>query len=271
VIVAVPIRLTGLIIQKLGELPADCVLADVTSVKESFDSLYEGMHAWSKEYNRSLENPAVIELKNELIKKLEATVSEVENSTTDPHVKEEVFDRLNELERQVNDTKDCYVLDDVTLYSGGDVLVCLNKSTLGKADFGSIVDNSSLLYRINILLSPGKSAEELVTGISRAASQNLSMDEVCTIASHNSSIPPVFSAKNETGVTEIKHLETYEDFRCRGKRNGLADRIEESLPIAEKEIRALIDNQYSGYELTPWRHLANTLLITSVNFIRALF
>jgi hypothetical protein len=218
---------------------------DVSSLKESSDSLYEGMHTWSNEYNRSLENvagaqlaadnPAVVELKNELVKKLEDTVSEVEKSASDPQFKEEVCDRLNQSEVQVNDSKDSYQLDDVTIYSGGDVYVCLGKYTLGKVDFGSIVDNSSLLYRINVLLSPGKAAEELVTGISRAASQNLSMDEVFTIASHNSSIPPVFSAKNETGVTEIKNLKTYEDFRCRGKRSGLADRIEEILPIAEKE------------------------------------
>jgi len=35
VIVAVPIRLTGMIIQRLNELPEDCILADVTSIKES--------------------------------------------------------------------------------------------------------------------------------------------------------------------------------------------------------------------------------------------
>jgi chorismate mutase/prephenate dehydrogenase len=35
VIVAVPIRLTATIIQKLGQLPEDCVLADVTSIKEA--------------------------------------------------------------------------------------------------------------------------------------------------------------------------------------------------------------------------------------------
>jgi len=39
VIVAVPIRLTSMIIQKLSSLPADCILADVTSIKES--PLYE--------------------------------------------------------------------------------------------------------------------------------------------------------------------------------------------------------------------------------------
>jgi len=39
VIVAVPIRLTSMIIQKLSSLPSDCILADVTSIKES--PLYE--------------------------------------------------------------------------------------------------------------------------------------------------------------------------------------------------------------------------------------
>jgi len=39
VIVAVPIRLTSMIIQKLKHLPSDCILADVTSIKES--PLYE--------------------------------------------------------------------------------------------------------------------------------------------------------------------------------------------------------------------------------------
>ncbi|WP_448546667.1 bifunctional chorismate mutase/prephenate dehydrogenase [Thalassotalea fusca] len=39
VLVAVPIRLTSMIIQKLNNLPEDCILADVTSVKES--PLYE--------------------------------------------------------------------------------------------------------------------------------------------------------------------------------------------------------------------------------------
>jgi chorismate mutase / prephenate dehydrogenase len=39
VIVAVPIRLTSMIIQKLSSLPTDCILADVTSIKES--PLYE--------------------------------------------------------------------------------------------------------------------------------------------------------------------------------------------------------------------------------------
>lgn len=39
VIVAVPIRLTSMIIQKLSSLPEDCILADVTSIKES--PLYE--------------------------------------------------------------------------------------------------------------------------------------------------------------------------------------------------------------------------------------
>ncbi len=35
VIVAVPIRLTAMIIKKLGQLPEDCILADVTSIKEA--------------------------------------------------------------------------------------------------------------------------------------------------------------------------------------------------------------------------------------------
>lgn len=39
VIVAVPIRLTSMVIQKLNNLPSDCILADITSVKES--PLYE--------------------------------------------------------------------------------------------------------------------------------------------------------------------------------------------------------------------------------------
>jgi chorismate mutase/prephenate dehydrogenase len=39
VIVAVPIRLTTLVIQKLGTLPENCILADVTSIKEA--PLYE--------------------------------------------------------------------------------------------------------------------------------------------------------------------------------------------------------------------------------------
>lgn len=42
VIVAVPIRLTATIIKQLNHLPADCILADVTSVKES--PLYEMMN-----------------------------------------------------------------------------------------------------------------------------------------------------------------------------------------------------------------------------------
>ena len=41
VIVAVPIRLTAPVIQKLGTLPKNCILADVTSVKEA--PLYEMM------------------------------------------------------------------------------------------------------------------------------------------------------------------------------------------------------------------------------------
>ncbi|MFD2164758.1 bifunctional chorismate mutase/prephenate dehydrogenase [Thalassotalea euphylliae] len=43
VIVAVPIRLTAMIIQRLNSLPDDCILADVTSIKES--PLYEMMRA----------------------------------------------------------------------------------------------------------------------------------------------------------------------------------------------------------------------------------
>lgn len=42
VIVSVPIRMTGKIIKKLGQLPADCILADVTSVKET--PLFEMMN-----------------------------------------------------------------------------------------------------------------------------------------------------------------------------------------------------------------------------------
>ena len=45
VIVAVPIRLTSPIIQKLSDLPQDCILADVTSIKES--PLYEMMKVHS--------------------------------------------------------------------------------------------------------------------------------------------------------------------------------------------------------------------------------
>lgn len=45
VIVAVPIRLTTLVIQKLKNLPKGCILADVTSVKES--PLYEMMKVHS--------------------------------------------------------------------------------------------------------------------------------------------------------------------------------------------------------------------------------
>ncbi|MBA6289803.1 MULTISPECIES: bifunctional chorismate mutase/prephenate dehydrogenase [unclassified Colwellia] len=41
VIVAVPIRLTTLVIQKLGSLPENCILADVTSIKEA--PIYEMM------------------------------------------------------------------------------------------------------------------------------------------------------------------------------------------------------------------------------------
>jgi chorismate mutase/prephenate dehydrogenase len=45
VIVAVPIRLTSMIIQKLENLPTDCILADVTSIKEM--PLYEMMKVHS--------------------------------------------------------------------------------------------------------------------------------------------------------------------------------------------------------------------------------
>lgn len=45
VIVAVPIRITSMIIQKLSNLPTNCVLADVTSVKES--PVYEMMKVHS--------------------------------------------------------------------------------------------------------------------------------------------------------------------------------------------------------------------------------
>jgi len=45
VIVAVPIRLTSMVIQKLTQLPNDCILADVTSIKES--PLYEMMQVHS--------------------------------------------------------------------------------------------------------------------------------------------------------------------------------------------------------------------------------
>jgi chorismate mutase/prephenate dehydrogenase len=45
VIVAVPIRLTALVIKKLTNLPENCVLADVTSIKES--PLYEMMKVHS--------------------------------------------------------------------------------------------------------------------------------------------------------------------------------------------------------------------------------
>jgi len=41
VIVAVPIRLTAMVIQKLSGLPKDCILADITSIKEA--PLYEMM------------------------------------------------------------------------------------------------------------------------------------------------------------------------------------------------------------------------------------
>jgi len=43
VIVAVPIRLTSIVIQKLSNLPENCILADITSIKES--PLYEMMKA----------------------------------------------------------------------------------------------------------------------------------------------------------------------------------------------------------------------------------
>lgn len=42
VIVSVPIRMTGKIIKKLGQLPDDCILADVTSIKEA--PLFEMMN-----------------------------------------------------------------------------------------------------------------------------------------------------------------------------------------------------------------------------------
>ncbi|WP_085298210.1 bifunctional chorismate mutase/prephenate dehydrogenase [Cognaticolwellia mytili] len=45
VIVAVPIRLTAMIIQKLGQLPENCVLADVTSIKEAPLSEMMKVHA----------------------------------------------------------------------------------------------------------------------------------------------------------------------------------------------------------------------------------
>lgn len=45
VIVSVPIRLTSMVIQKLNQLPEQCILADVTSVKES--PLYEMMKVHS--------------------------------------------------------------------------------------------------------------------------------------------------------------------------------------------------------------------------------
>jgi chorismate mutase/prephenate dehydrogenase len=45
VIVAVPIRLTAMVIQKLSQLPKDCILADVTSIKEA--PLYEMMKVHS--------------------------------------------------------------------------------------------------------------------------------------------------------------------------------------------------------------------------------
>lgn len=45
VIVAVPIRLTAMVIQKLSHLPEDCILADVTSIKEA--PLFEMMKVHS--------------------------------------------------------------------------------------------------------------------------------------------------------------------------------------------------------------------------------
>ncbi len=45
VIVAVPIRLTNMVIQNLNALPADCILADITSIKEA--PLYEMMKVHS--------------------------------------------------------------------------------------------------------------------------------------------------------------------------------------------------------------------------------
>jgi hypothetical protein len=255
--------------------------AKVTALAESFDELHEGIKRWSQRYNETLENlnerqEMGIGTQEQARLKEELTAEWMDLMRAAQGVdlgekEEEIFSRISELEKFLLASKEAYKLDTRTLYGAGDVKAALDSSTIAKMNFGCITDPYLIYYKVDILLTPGKSAEDLVTGMGRAASQGLSMDEAFVIASHNSTIPAVFSDKVVPGITEIQNLKTYDDYRCRGKRSGLADRIEEVLPLATKEIRAIIEGELHGFDLTPWRHLANTLLESSVSFIRALF
>ena len=199
--------------------------AKVTALAESFEDLHEGIKRWSGRYNETIE--ALTEkqemgmgaqeharLKEELTEEWTELMRTARGGDLGER-EEEIFNRLTELEKLLLTTKEAYKLDTRTLYGGEDVKAALDSSTIVKMNFGCISNPCLIYYRIYILLTPGKSAQELVTGMGRAAAQGLSMDEAFVIASHNSTIPAVLSDKVLPGVTEIQNLKTYEDYRCR--------------------------------------------------------
>ena len=119
-------------------------------------------------------------------------------------------------------------------------------------------------------MSPQGTVEQNITASSKAAAQDLSLDEALVIHSHNYLIPPLFSNKKDKGVTELGNLKKYTDFRCRSGGSGLADEIERNLSTVTDEIKAVIEQELPGRECAPWRILARELLQSSETFIRNL-
>ena len=272
--------------------------ATMREVKDRFSTLHDSAKAWSDGYDEALsdikkqlvtplsdkEISGIINkvqqqmspnLMKEVAKEAERTakiaISNFENSNSSDTY-DNITERMITLEKQLLTTQASYPYDTDRIITGPEDIVCLWQEVPHiSPGFGGIVDVHSILQRIHLLISKGSTPAELVSAIAKAKSLNLSMDEGLVMTSHTSMSPALFNADPILGVTEIGSLKKMADLRNRAKSSGVADRTEEVLPIASREVKAVIQKQFPGRELAPMRAMAIDMLNTSIQFLRNLF
>ena len=181
-----------------------------------------------------------------------------------------VMEQMRLVVKQQDQSRTAYKMGEVWLSSAQDITTAANMLSLGKVPFSCFADNNIIFHKLWILISPQGTVEQNITASSKAAAQDLSLDEALVIHSHNYLLPPLFSNKKEKGVTELGNLKKYTDFRCRSGGSGLADEIERNLSTVTDEIKSVIEQELPGRECAPWRILARELLQSSETFIRNL-
>jgi hypothetical protein len=253
---------------------------EVNSVSREFALMHDSVTRWSHSFANQLDKRGVYEqpagLGNEQAQQLKdwarLQFREWEKNQEDrtEAVNAVVMEQMRVVQRQQDQSRVAYKMGEFWLSSSQDITTAANMLSLGKIPFSCFADNNIIFHKLWILISPQGTVEQNITASSKAAAQDLSLDEALVIHSHNYLIPPLFSNKKDKGVTELGNLKKYSDFRCRSGGSGLADEIERNLSTVTDEIKSVIEQELPGRECAPWRILARELLQSSETFIRNL-